>query len=1477
MMQFHVKPMGFGPQIITQSPLTSGEVSFAYAAAINIIHGSPPYTTVVVSGSLPAGLGIANNIISGIPTTAIAATFGLQATDSKGAKSAVTSFGLTIVSAVTITTASLPNGTVGQAYSTTLAASGGATPYTWAIVAGSIDPGLSLNTATGAITGTPITATSYSPTFQVQDALGYEATATLGLTINAQPQAATPTFSPIAGTYTSTQSVTISCTTPSSTIYYTTDGSTPTTSSTVYTSPISVSVSETVKAIATATGYTQSAVGSAAYVINTPAAASATAYKFNPSYFYATYHITPGDGLPATGAGNYLDLDITQLSNYPLPSNQIPAYAFAMKWADLETFPGPSTNQNSASQYSITALAAVINQIQAKFPSTGCRMAIYLSYEGAGANSDSTIRSRNWSTSGGQVPSWVALANGTPSTFSVPTTFGQGSPVTTGVAAPIYSGASYYNIIFANWDGSTNYGVTMPDWRSLQVQQAIIQMLQWLSQATFTITTGPFAGTWTLNTCPCVELIGNNDEMSWTFDNGPDQPQTPSGALSPTWQNLMSGYVNVMNATAALFPNTIVGTCTTFGITGQSGSSNAGYDMGALVNPNIAFSSSGVPRYSPVVALSGSDTYASDYGAAHSEASPAALGHTGRVSPANYVQSQPLISPTVTSMVGQYPYVGQIQPSDWDTNAKVIPAGVTIHTTSMVQALMQSAQIPGATHLVISNGDGTTFDREAWAGFGSSSYIEAGLLASYVANPLTTTLPTALMYGPSITSVTAVTTTSQTLGWAAITGQGTGLSLLLFRNGTQIASVNPASVTSFNDTGLTVGTAYTYTLKMSNSNGTGPAGPSMVAYTDLFQYASNFSDSTLARQGAATYSGGNLVFFTSPTHQDASTYFHQQQPPTAFSTQFTWKSSGLAGAPTASGFNFILQNTVSPPGQPGATGTGYSGDANMCGYGAATNQWAPNDSIGIKFDANCAALQSYPSGGTPSSTGLYVNGGPQVQPTHTLGLMPYNDLNPNGINFYQGHTYNVGIVYDGSLITMTLLDTTSNAQARLAWPLNLANTTNGNGNWVGFTGGESSGNGGTYTFTNWIYTQGYNTRLATPTFSPATGQYSGTQTVTISVPAGSTCYYTTNGLLPTTSSTLYTGPLTVSSNEVIQAVAIQAGYTDSLVGSGVYKIGTSNTINFTSFSAGNLIPVGYTYLSGSTYRLSDTTSNTGGALWFPVPVTISTFSTTFTLNLGANGQACGFVIQNNPAPYVGLTGVQITGTGGQISFNAATNIVVGQFVTVSGSLPTYPAAGSIQGYSNTTTYSVSATNGSTTATLISANGYNGGGTFVPGNPITTVAGTPGGTWSQNIDAWSGGPTAVGVGDFGAGYGGMDGYNGSGNQQALGLLNSVLLYIDSSKNPNSIGLYTGGNQPLGSGISTGLNFKGGGTFTFVLTYDGTNLSVNINSGAFTHSWAINIPATVAATSGGSASTAYVGFCGGSGGSAAIAALTTWTGF
>src|SRR5581483_851642 len=89
-----------------------------------------------------------------------------------------------------------------------------------------------------------------------------------------QQSAATPTFSPAAGTYTSIQSVTLSDATPGASIYYTTDGSTPSGTSAAYSKAIQVSSTETIEAIAIAAGYANSAVARAGYTINLPAAAT---------------------------------------------------------------------------------------------------------------------------------------------------------------------------------------------------------------------------------------------------------------------------------------------------------------------------------------------------------------------------------------------------------------------------------------------------------------------------------------------------------------------------------------------------------------------------------------------------------------------------------------------------------------------------------------------------------------------------------------------------------------------------------------------------------------------------------------------------------------------------------------------------------------------------------------------------------------------------------------------------------------------------------------------------------------------------------------------------------------------------------------------------------------------------------------------------------------------------------------------------
>ena len=174
------------PLQITTTSLPQGVINVAYSgtAVLTAIGGTPPYSWSISVGSLPAGLTLNTNTgqISGTPTSTGTFTFTAKVTDSTSA-TATANLSIIVNGALTVTSTTLPSGVVGSSYSTTLAASGGITPYTWSVTSGSLPAGLSLSASTGVISGTPTTVGTSNFTITVSDSATPADTASASVSI----------------------------------------------------------------------------------------------------------------------------------------------------------------------------------------------------------------------------------------------------------------------------------------------------------------------------------------------------------------------------------------------------------------------------------------------------------------------------------------------------------------------------------------------------------------------------------------------------------------------------------------------------------------------------------------------------------------------------------------------------------------------------------------------------------------------------------------------------------------------------------------------------------------------------------------------------------------------------------------------------------------------------------------------------------------------------------------------------------------------------------------------------------------------------------------------------------------------------------------------------------------------------------------------------------------------------------------------
>lgn len=172
---------------IASSSLPSTVDGQPYTFGMLAMGGTPAYKWSIGAGSLPSGLalGSSSGVISGTPTVSGVFAFTITVTDSGTpiqTKSLVTS--ITVAAApLTITTTGLPIGTKGSSYRKVVQATGGDSPYTWAITSGSLPAGLTFGSTNAEIAGAPTVSGNFSIGVTVTDSASHKTNATFKLSV----------------------------------------------------------------------------------------------------------------------------------------------------------------------------------------------------------------------------------------------------------------------------------------------------------------------------------------------------------------------------------------------------------------------------------------------------------------------------------------------------------------------------------------------------------------------------------------------------------------------------------------------------------------------------------------------------------------------------------------------------------------------------------------------------------------------------------------------------------------------------------------------------------------------------------------------------------------------------------------------------------------------------------------------------------------------------------------------------------------------------------------------------------------------------------------------------------------------------------------------------------------------------------------------------------------------------------------------
>ena len=328
--------------------------------------------------------------------------------------------------------------------------------------------------------------------------------------------------------------------------------------------------------------------------------------------------------------------------------------------------------------------------------------------------------------------------------------------------------------------------------------------------------------------------------------------------------------------------------------------------------------------------------------------------------------------------------------------------------------------------------------------------------------------PTAAPDAPTGLGATAISGIEIDLAWTDVSTNEDGYKIEQSSNGVDFTEIATTGVNaqSYPVTGLEVGTTYSFRVRAFNSFNT----QSYSAYSNIasqqtgaqvptLDFSNGFSSSagTLQFNGSAKILGNRAELTdASGGSESGSIWSKAKQDIHAFTSRFRFQLTQA----NADGFTFAIQNN-----SPIVTGNS-GGSLGYEGIGS---------SIAIKFDI-------YPA---LSTTGLYTNGAAPLEDGNAV------DVSGAGLDFHSGHTFDVLLVYSGTVLTEKITDTDTGAAATFTYNIDIVATVGGTSAFIGFTGG-TGGATAVQDLVSWTYTVTPSDPPAAPSALVATPA-SGTQ------------------------------------------------------------------------------------------------------------------------------------------------------------------------------------------------------------------------------------------------------------------------------------------------------------------------------------------------------------------------------------------------